>query len=51
MSVYLPYGGFKCLRNDKFGVNSISKSSSIGYILEVDFKYPDKLHYYTLIIH
>ena len=51
MSVYLPYGGFKCLKNDKFGVNSINKSSSIGYILEVDFIYPDELHVLTLIIH
>ena len=28
---------------DGFDVNSISKKSTIGYILEVDLKYPDKL--------
>ena len=45
MSGYLPYGGFKWLKNvDNFDVNSISKKSSIGYILEVDFEYPDELH-------
>ena len=45
MSGYLPYGGFKCLKNvDKFDVNSISENSSIGCILKVDLEYPDKLH-------
>ena len=45
MSVYLPYGGFKWLKTiNKFDVSLVSKSSSIGYILEVDFKYPDQLH-------
>ena len=45
MSGYLPYGGFKWLKSvDNFGVNSISENSSIGYILEVDLEYPDKLH-------
>ena len=34
MSSYLPYGGFKWLKNvDKFDVNSISEKSPIGYIL------------------
>ena len=46
MSTYLPYWEFKWLKNiDKFDVNSISENSSIGYILEVDLKYPDELHY------
>ena len=40
MSQYLPYGGFKWI-NKK---NSISENSSDGYILEVDFEYPDELH-------
>ena len=46
MSGYLPYGGFKWLKNvDKFDVNSISKKSLIGYILKVDLDNPDELHY------
>ena len=45
MRAYLPYGGFKLLENvDNFDVNSIREKSPIGYILEVDLKYPDKLH-------
>ena len=45
MSGYLPYGGFKWLKNvDNFDVNSISKESPIGYILEVDLKHRDELH-------
>ena len=44
MSRYLPYDGFKWLKNvDGFNVNSISEKSSIGYIFEVDLEYPDKL--------
>ena len=53
ISGYIPYGGFKWCKNvDKFGVNSISEESPIGYILEVDQEYLDKLYYlnddYTL---
>ena len=45
MSGYLPYGGFKWLKNvDGFDVNWISEKSPIGYILEVDLEYPDELH-------
>ena len=45
MSGYLPYCGFKWLKNvDNFDVNSISEKSPIGYILEVDHVYPDELH-------
>ena len=45
MSGYLPHGRFKWLKNvDNFDVNSIGEESSIGCILEVDLKYPDKLH-------
>ena len=39
MSGYLPYGGFKWLKIVAgFDVNSISKKSLIGYILEVDLE-------------
>ena len=45
MSSYLPYGGFKWLKNvDGFDVNSVSEKSPIGYIFEVNFEYPDELH-------
>ena len=45
MSSYLPYGGFTWLKNiDGFDINSISKKSPIGYILEVDLEYLDELH-------
>ena len=42
---YLPYGGFKWLKNvDGFDVALIGKKSQIGYILEVDISYHDELH-------
>ena len=45
MSEYLPYEGFKWLKNvDGFDVMSVSEKSLIGYFLEVDFEYPDELH-------
>ena len=45
MSQYLPYKGFKSLKNiDKFDIMSISNKSPIGYISEVDLEYPYKLH-------
>ena len=45
MSKYLPYEGFKRLKNvDKFDVKSINEKSLIGYFLEVDNEYPDELH-------
>ena len=45
MGGYLPYGGFKWLKNaDNFDVYLISENSLIGYILEVDLEYPDELH-------
>ena len=45
MNGYLPYGGFKPLKNvDGFDVTSISEKSPIGFILEVDLEYPDELH-------
>ena len=45
MSGYLPYGGFKWLKNvDNFDVISINKESPIGCILEVDLEYLDELH-------
>ena len=45
MSEYLPYDGFEWLKKiDEFDVMLISKKSLIGYLLEVDLKYSDKLH-------
>ena len=45
MSEYLPYGEFKWLKNvDKLDVISINEKSDVGYVLEVDLKYVDKLH-------
>ena len=45
MSEYFPYKEFEWLGNvDEFDVNSINEKSEIGYFLEVDLEYPDKLH-------
>ena len=45
MSRYLPYGGFKWLKNvDSFDVNSINEKNLVGYITEVDLEYPEELH-------
>ena len=45
MSGYLPYGGFKWLKNvDGFNVALIGKNSRLIYILEIDLEYPDELH-------
>ena len=45
MSSYLPYGGFKWLKNvNKSDVNSISEKCPIGYILKIDLEYSDELH-------
>ena len=42
---YLPYGGFKWLKNvANFDVNSVSEKSPIGYMLNIDLIYPDELH-------
>ena len=44
MSEYLPDEGFKWLKNvNKFDVMSVNEKSLIGYFLEVDFEYLDKL--------
>ena len=53
ISEYLPYGGFKWLKNvDEFDVMSISEKSPIGYFLEVDLELM-MMNYmnYTTIIH
>ena len=45
MSEYLPYERFKWSKNvDKFDVISVNEKSPIGYFLEVELKYSDKLH-------
>ena len=52
MSEHLPYEGLKWSKNvDEFDVMSINEKNPIGYFLQVDFKYPDKLQNYTMIIH
>ena len=44
MSEYLPYEGFKWLKNvDEFDVISINDKSPIGYFLKVDLEYSDKI--------
>ena len=47
MRQYLPYSRFKWLNQKEisdFCLNSFNENSSIGYILEVDLKFPSKLH-------
>ena len=45
MSEYLPYRGFKWIKNvDEFNVNSINGKSSTGCFLEVDLEYSNELH-------
>ena len=45
MSEYLPYKGFKWLKNiDKFDIMSINDKSPTGCFLEVDLEYPDELN-------
>ena len=45
ISEYLPYGEFEWLKSvDELDVMSINKKSDVGYILEVDLKYPNELH-------
>ena len=47
MSQYLPYSGFKWLKQKEisdFCLNSISENSFICYILEVELEYPSELH-------
>ena len=45
MTEYLPYEGFKWLKNiDKSAIMSINNKSLIGYFFEVDLKHPDEFH-------
>ena len=45
MGQYLPYERFKWLKNvDEFDVMLINEKSPMGWLLEVDLKYPYKLH-------
>ena len=44
MSQFLSYCRFKWLKSvDNFDVNSVSENSPIGYILDVDLEYLEKL--------
>ena len=44
MSEYLPYGEFEWLKSvDELDIMSVNKKSDVGYILEVDLKYPKEL--------
>ena len=52
MSSYLPYGGFKWLKNvDGFDVNSVGEKSPVGYFLEVDLQYLMNYMHCTTIVH
>ena len=47
MSQCLPYGGFKWMTDaeiNRFNIALVGEDSPLGYILEVDIKYPDELH-------
>ena len=45
MSEYLPYEKFEWVKNvDELDVMLVNKKSDTGYILGVDFDYPDELH-------
>jgi hypothetical protein len=45
MNQHLPYGGFEWLENvQNFNVFDIADDASEGYIVEVDLKYPSKIH-------
>ena len=45
MSESLPYKEFNWLKNvDEFDVMSVSEKSPIGYFIEADLEYSDKLH-------
>ena len=45
MSEYLPDGEFEWVKNvDELDIMSINEKSGLGYILEVDLKYPKELH-------
>ena len=45
MSEYFPYGEFEWLKSvDELDIMSFNEKSDVGYILEVDLKYPKTLH-------
>ena len=47
MDQYLPYSRFKWLNQkeiDRFDLNVIEENNSMGYILEINLKYPSELY-------
>lgn len=44
MSGPLPYGGFQWVSVEEFDLNTMTKDDGVGYFLEVDVRYPDRLH-------
>ena len=55
MSQKLPVNGFKWIKDltkiDENFIKNYDEDSDKGYILEVDVKYPQKLHDYIVIYH
>lgn len=44
MSQPLPYGDFRWVSVNSFDINQMNSNPDIGFILEVDLEYPEKLH-------
>ena len=54
MSTKLPVNGFKWIDNNEINedfLKNYNENDNKGYILEVDVKYPKRLHNYIVICH